>query len=61
MCDDRAAHRFFRHLLGGELCAEEHAGLVDGDDTMPAVQVHLDRRPELPEIPALFTKMSSFP
>src|ERR1700722_18878325 len=35
--DDRAATGF-RHLLGDELCAEEHAGLVDGDDTMPAVQ-----------------------
>src|SRR5207248_2240538 len=35
--DDRPATSLC-HLLGGELGAKEHAGLVDGDDTMPALQ-----------------------
>src|SRR5215813_2740784 len=35
--DDRPATGL-HHLLSGEFCAEEHAGLVDADDTMPAFQ-----------------------
>jgi hypothetical protein len=57
--DDRAATGLC-HLLGGELGAKEHAGLVDGDDTMPALYT-LWSPTELPEIPALFTKMFNLP
>ena len=35
--DDRTASGL-RHLLGGELSAEEDAGLVDRDDPVPAVK-----------------------
>ncbi|HEX3417106.1 MAG TPA: hypothetical protein VHT21_11985 [Stellaceae bacterium] len=34
--DDRPATSLC-HLLGGELDAKEHAGLVDGYDVMPAL------------------------
>ena len=57
--DDRAAAGLC-HLLGGQLGAEKDAGLVDGDD--PFQPSSPSGSPtELPEIPALFTKMSSRP
>src|SRR5439155_26291370 len=52
--DDRTAAGL-RHLLCGELGAEEDAGLVDRDDSAQPSSPS-GSPTELPEIPALFTR-----